>query len=112
MSQLNRAVEAREDKRPNLGDLRESGNIEQDADVVMMLYREAYYLERQMPTARLDSEEYASWALRFQRVANVLDILVEKQRQGPIGTVRVYCNIGSNAVRDIVAMDHLPEARG
>ena len=112
MSQLNRAVEAREDKRPNLGDLRESGNIEQDADVVLMLYREAYYLERQMPPARPDSEEYASWSLRFLRVANVLDILVEKQRQGPIGTVRVYCNIGSNAVRDVVAVDHMPEVRG
>jgi len=112
MSQLNRLVEAREDKRPNLGDLRESGNIEQDADVVLMLYREAYYLERQMPTARHDSEEYASWALRIQRCANLLDILVEKQRQGPVGTVRVYCNIGCNAVRDMVNMGQMPEVRG
>lgn len=102
LSQLNRGVESREDKRPSMADLRESGNIEQDADVILMLYREAYYLERTMPKEqRQDSEEFVSWSLRLNKVKNQLDIIIEKQRQGPIGTVRVFCDIASNAVRDL-----------
>lgn len=102
LCQLNRQVEARDDKRPNLADLRESGNIEQDADVVLMLYREEYYVQKAYPkNARADSEEYASWTIRIKQVANTLDVLIEKQRQGPTGTVRLYCNIASNAVRNM-----------
>ena len=102
LSQLNRMVESREDKRPTMADLRESGNIEQDADLIAMLYREAYYVERAQPkNARMDSEEYASWQIRMRQHANLLDIIVEKQRQGPIGTVKVFCDIASNAVRDL-----------
>lgn len=102
LSQLNRMVEAREDKRPTMADLRESGNIEQDADLIIMLYREAYYLERQQPkNARMDSEEFASWQIRMNQHQNLLDAIVEKQRQGPIGTVKLFCNIASNAVRDL-----------
>lgn len=112
LSQLNRQLESREDKRPTMSDLRESGNIEQDADVILMLYREGYYVERAMPRdARPDSEEFASWQIKMKRVGNALDIIVEKQRQGPIGSIRVYCNIGCNAVRDLVDNSQLPEAR-
>lgn len=102
LCQLNRKVEARDDKRPNLGDLRESGDIEQDADVVLMVYRHSYYVERAMPqNARTDSEEYASWAVKMQQCMNTVDAIIEKQRQGPIGTVKLFCNIGCNAFRDI-----------
>lgn len=109
LSQLNRMVEAREDKRPTMADLRESGNIEQDADLIVMLYREAYYLERAVPkSARPDSEEYASWQIRMNQHANLLDAIIEKQRQGPIGTVKLFCNIASNAVRDLAEDEHYP----
>lgn len=110
LCQLNRQVESREDKRPQLSDLRNSGDIEQDADIVLMLYREAYYLERSEPTnARPDSEEYAAWHVKMTRCYNQLDIILEKQRNGPIGVVKAHCNIGCNAIRDIVEADHLPE---
>lgn len=102
LSQLNRMVEAREDKRPTMADLRESGNIEQDADLIIMLYREAYYLERSQPkNARMDSEEFASWQIRMNQHHNLLDAIIEKQRQGPIGTVKLFCAIANNAVRDL-----------
>lgn len=103
LSQMNRQVESREDKRPTLSDLRFSGDIEQDADVIVMLYREAYYVQKLEPDARPDSEEYASWQVKMQRCFNRLDAIVEKQRQGPTGTVKLYCNIGCNAVRSITA---------
>lgn len=103
LSQMNRQVEAREDKRPTLSDLRFSGDIEQDADVIVMLYREAYYEAKKEPDARPDSEEYASWQIKMQRCLNRLDAIIEKQRQGPTGTVKLYCNIGCNAVRDLAA---------
>lgn len=109
LCQLNRQVEGREDKRPNLSDLRFSGDIEQDADIVAMLYREAYYEQRKEPDARPDSEEYAAWQVRMQRCYNKLDIIIEKQRQGSTGTVRVHCNIGCNAVRNLA--DDIPGGR-
>lgn len=110
LCQLNRQVESRDDKRPQLSDLRNSGDIEQDADIVIMLYREAYYLERSEPTnVRPDSEEYASWHVKMTRCYNQLDIILEKQRNGPIGVIKAHCNIGCNAIRDMVEPDHLPE---
>lgn len=101
LAQLNRAVEAREDKRPNLADLRHSGDIEQDADLVMMIYRPAYYIERQMPDARPDSEEYAVWEIKMREAMNKVDVLIEKQRSGPVGTVRLHCSIANNAIRNL-----------
>ena len=98
LSQLSRGVEGREDKRPNMGDLRDSGNIEQDADVIIMVYREAYYLERKEPP--IDSAEHAVWQVDMERCLNKLQLIVEKNRMGPIGTVEVYCDIASNAVRN------------
>jgi len=95
LSQLSRAVESREDKRPMLSDLRESGSIEQDADVVMFVYRDDYYQERAEPKQRPDEslerfqERYNNWFQRFQESKNKADVIIAKQRNGPIGTVHV-----------------------
>ena len=95
LSQLSRAVEAREDKRPQLADLRESGSIEQDADVVMFVYREQYYLERAEPARRPEESEekfndrYQRWQQRLGEVHNIGECIIAKQRHGPIGTVRL-----------------------
>ena len=87
LSQLSRAVEQRDDKQPQLSDLRESGSIEQDADVVMFVYREAYYLERKQP--KLGSIEHAEWQSKMNDVNGLADIILGKQRHGPTGTVKV-----------------------
>jgi replicative DNA helicase len=88
LAQLSRAVEQREDKRPMLSDLRESGSIEQDADVVMFLYREEYYLRRQEP--KQDDVKYSEWVDKLSKVHNFAEILVAKHRNGAIGNVPVY----------------------
>jgi replicative DNA helicase len=96
LSQLSRQVENREDKRPQLSDLRESGSIEQDADVVMFVYREQYYLERAEPGRRPDESEekyndrYQQWQERLAQVHNTADAIIAKQRHGPVGTVKLY----------------------
>ena len=87
LSQLSRAVEQRDDKQPQLADLRESGSIEQDADVVMFVYREAYYLERKQP--KLGSIEHAEWQSKMNDVNGLADIILGKQRHGPTGVVKV-----------------------
>ena len=87
LSQLSRAVEQRDDKQPQLADLRESGSIEQDADVVMFVYREAYYLERKQP--KLGSIEHAEWQSKMNDVNGLADIILGKQRHGPTGTIKV-----------------------
>ena len=87
LSQLSRAVEQRDDKQPQLADLRESGSIEQDADVVMFVYREAYYLERKKP--KEGSIEYAEWQSKMNDVYGLADIILGKQRHGPTGTIKV-----------------------
>lgn len=86
LSQLSRAVESRDDKRPQLSDLRESGNIEQDADVVMFIYREEYYLSRKMPQLH-EQDKYLLWQTEMEKVKNIADVLIAKQRNGPIGNV-------------------------
>ena len=85
LSQLSRAVEQRDLKKPQLADLRESGSIEQDADVVMFVYREAYYLERQEP--RPATVEHAEWQAKMNEVSNLAEIIIGKQRHGPTGNV-------------------------
>ena len=85
LSQLSRQVEQRDDKKPQLSDLRESGSIEQDADVVMFVYREAYYLERKEP--RPSTVEHAEWQAKMNEVAHLAQIIIGKQRHGPIGNV-------------------------
>lgn len=88
LSQLSRAVEQREDKRPQLADLRESGSIEQDADVVMFIYREEYYEERKEPPE--GTEKHREWQEKMSSIYNVAELIVAKQRHGPIGTVKTF----------------------
>jgi replicative DNA helicase len=85
LSQLSRAVEQRDQKKPMLADLRESGSIEQDADVVMFVYRESYYLEKQEP--RPATVEHAEWQAKMNEVSNLAEIIIGKQRHGPTGNI-------------------------
>ena len=86
LSQLSRQVESREDKRPQLSDLRESGSIEQDADVVMFVYRGEYYKEREKPDDD-NMEAMAKWKADMERLYGKAEVIIGKQRHGPIGTV-------------------------
>lgn len=96
LSQLSRAVESREDKRPMLSDLRESGSIEQDSDVVMFIYRREYYLSREQPEKRPAEDDtkfndrYQQWQQDLEECANTADVIIAKQRHGPIGTVSLF----------------------
>jgi replicative DNA helicase len=93
LSQLSRAVEQREDKRPQLSDLRESGSIEQDADIVMFVYREEYYRARAEPTPDssdpASNEKWLAWRKRMDEIYGLAEIIIGKQRHGPIGTVKL-----------------------
>ena len=117
LSQLSRAVEQREDKRPQLSDLRESGSIEQDADVVTFIYREEYYREREKPTPR-DSEKSETFLEREQRYMELLEkcrnkaeVIIAKQRHGPIGTVVLQFNGDYTQFADLSPDEYLPEDR-
>ena len=90
LSQLSRQVENREDKKPQLSDLRESGSIEQDADVVMFIYREAYYKGRTEP--REGTPEHLTWQEEMDQIRHVAEVIIGKQRHGPIGTVKLHFN--------------------
>lgn len=96
LSQLSRAVEQRENKRPQLADLRDSGTLEQDADVVMFCYRQAYYLERAKPTRNPDesdakwNERYDNWLAALDRCQNVGEVLIAKQRNGPVKDIEMH----------------------
>jgi replicative DNA helicase len=98
LAQLNRALENRESKRPTMADLRDSGSIEQDADTIIFVHREAYYLER--PTGGTLEQEM----IREDKLAAAkydLEAIIAKQRSGPTGTVNLFCDIACNAVRDL-----------
>jgi replicative DNA helicase len=97
LAQLSRQVENRDDKRPTLSDLRDSGAIEQDADVIVFLYREAYYLERMMCADTVEEEKRLARLLEIQ---HQLEASIAKQRNGPTGRVPLFFDIASNAVRD------------
>ena len=99
LSQLSRAVEHRDDKKPQLSDLRESGSIEQDADVVMFVYREAYYLERKEP--RPATVDHAEWQAKMNEVSNLAEIIIGKQRHGPTGNINVEFEAMFTKFRDI-----------
>src|SRR5689334_21862569 len=117
LSQLSRAVEQREDKRPQLADLRESGSIEQDADVVMFIFREEYYLSRAEPTRRPDetdekfNDRYERWKERCEVTFGTADIIIAKQRHGPIGTVKLHFEPETTKFEDFIGPDHLPDAQ-
>ena len=99
LSQLSRAVEHRDIKKPQLSDLRESGSIEQDADVVMFVYREAYYLEKLEP--RPATVEHADWQAKMNEVSNLAEIIIGKQRHGPTGNINVEFEAMFTKFRDI-----------
>ncbi len=101
LSQLSRQVEQREDKRPQLADLRESGSIEQDADVVMFIYREEYYLGRKEPDPGTDAHE--KWQQDMDRVHNIAEVIIAKQRHGPTDRVKLYFDGAYTRFRDYVS---------
>src|SRR5437660_5729464 len=113
-AQLSRAVEQREDKRPMLADLRESGSIEQDADVVMFIFREEYYLSRAEPTHRPEENEdkfndrYDRWKERSEAAYGTADIIIAKQRHGPIGTVKLHFEAETTKFDNFIGAEHLP----
>lgn len=101
LSQLSRDVEKREDKRPQMSDLRDSGSIEQDADVVIFLYRDEYYAVQEEPIRRSGETDdkfqgrLEAWEQRMMDAKNVLEVIVSKQRSGPTGTVRLFCDLNT-----------------
>jgi replicative DNA helicase len=97
LHQLNRVTEGRDNKRPQLSDLRDSGSVEQDADQVLFAYRAAYYLERMKFD---DAEDETERFQKLEATRNVIEVLIGKQRHGPTGTVELYCNMAANAIRD------------
>jgi len=107
LSQLSRQVENRDDKRPQLADLRESGSIEQDADVVLFIYREEYYLQRTQP--RPNTPEHLEWQEKNDRVTGIAEVIIGKQRHGPTGTVELQFDAQLTKFQDLVKSDHLPE---
>ena len=115
LSQLSRAVEMREDKRPNLADLRESGSIEQDADVVMFVYREEYYLNKREPERKMEESEDAfnlrhdDWLRKMQNSQNKAEVIVAKQRHGPTGSVQVHFEKRFTHFTDLTESTNLPE---
>ena len=112
LSQLSRQVEQREDKRPQLSDLRESGTIEQDSDVVMFIFRESYYLERMQPIRKSDEDD-EKYNLRHQRWVelcessyNLAEIIIAKQRHGPIGTIKTHFDSNFTKFSDLSNSDY------
>ncbi|MDH3475134.1 MAG: replicative DNA helicase, partial [Rhodospirillales bacterium] len=114
LSQLSRQTEQRDDKRPQLSDLRESGSIEQDADVVLFIYREEYYLARERPSQRANETDEtfrkraASYEERRDAARGIAEVIAAKQRHGPIGTVMLHFNGEFTQFSDLVQEDHLP----
>ncbi|HET6376088.1 MAG TPA: replicative DNA helicase [Methylocella sp.] len=107
LSQLSRQVESREDKRPQLSDLRESGSIEQDADVVLFVYREEYYLKMRQP--REGSEEFINWQTDMEKVHGRAEIIIGKQRHGPTGTVELAFDAEVTRFANLAREENLPE---
>jgi replicative DNA helicase len=107
LSQLSRQVENRDDKRPQLSDLRESGSIEQDADVVMFVFREEYYLSNKEP--RPGSDEYAKWQIEMAAVHGKAEIIIGKQRHGPTGTVNLQFDAAVTRFDNLAREDQVPE---
>jgi len=108
LSQLSRQVESREDKRPQLADLRESGSIEQDADVVLFVYRDAYYLKNAEPRD-YNSPEHGEWQAKYEKLRYQAEVIIGKQRHGPTGTVPLHFNGQFTRFGDSTDAAHLPE---
>jgi replicative DNA helicase len=118
LSQLSRAVEQREDKRPQLSDLRESGSIEQDADIVMFVYREEYYVQSREPKRGMDGDDakihdaYAQWSQEMSRVEGMAELIVAKQRHGATGKVKLRFENKITRFSDYIDDSYVPEMRG
>lgn len=106
LSQLSRKVEARDDKRPLLSDLRDSGAIEQDADVVVFIYREEYYVKNEEPDSS-DSEKYQEWCAKMDRCRGRADLILAKQRHGPTGTVNCHYDPELTKFTDLQRATHV-----
>jgi len=112
LSQLSRQVEQREDKRPQLADLRESGTIEQDSDVVMFIFRESYYLERMEPIKKPDeqndryNERHQRWRELCESRYNISEIIIAKQRHGPIGTIKTHFDPNFTKFSDLTRTEY------
>jgi replicative DNA helicase len=107
LSQLSRQVENREDKRPQLADLRESGSIEQDADVVLFVYREEYYLKNRMP--KEGTEEFFKWQAEIDQVHGIAEVIIGKQRHGPTGTVKLQFEDSLTRFSNLANQATMPE---
>ena len=107
LSQLSRAVEQRDDKHPQLADLRESGSIEQDADVVLFIYREEYYLKNKEP--KEGSPEHLAWQGEMEKVHGRAEVIIGKQRHGPTGTVQLSLEAQFTRFGNLARADYLPE---
>jgi replicative DNA helicase len=118
LSQLSRAVEQREDKRPQLSDLRESGSIEQDADIVMFIYREDYYMmssEPKRPGEGDDAktfDDHAKWLSQLQQIEGLAELIVAKQRHGATGKVMMRFEPSITRFSDYIDDRHLPQQMG
>ena len=110
LSQLSRQVEARDDKRPQLSDLRESGSIEQDADVVMFVYRDEYYLQNREP--KPGTPEHIEWQAEMDRAHGKAEVIIGKQRHGPTGTVQLSFEANITRFGNLADEDKLPERMG
>jgi replicative DNA helicase len=108
LSQLSRQVENREDKRPQLADLRESGSIEQDADVVLFVYRDEYYLKNRMP--KEGTEEFFKWQAEIDAVHGMAEVIIGKQRHGPTGTVKLQFEDSLTRFSNLAHQAAMPEA--
>jgi len=109
LSQLSRQVEQRDDKRPQLSDLRESGSIEQDADVVMFVYREEYYLKNKEP--RPGTEEHVAWMNEMERAHGRAEVIIGKQRHGPTGMVELQFEAELTRFGNLAREEAMPEIR-
>ena len=107
LSQLSRQVESRDDKRPQLSDLRESGSIEQDADVVIFVYREEYYLKNKEP--KPGTPEYVQWETDMNEMRGKAEVIIAKQRHGPTGSVSLAFHGEFTRFSDLAEEYHLPE---
>ncbi|GGA50320.1 replicative DNA helicase [Pelagibacterium lentulum] len=107
LSQLSRQVENREDKHPQLADLRESGSIEQDADVVLFVYREEYYLGNKEP--KEGTQEHLEWQAEMEKIHGRAEVIIAKQRHGPTGTVQLHFEANLTRFSNLAREDYLPE---
>ena len=118
LSQLSRAVEQRENKRPQLADLRESGSIEQDADIVMFIYREEYYLSFQKPTEATEGDDakdvaaFLAWQEAMNKKYGLAELIVAKQRHGSTGTLDLHFEARFTRFSDRAVEGRMPEIRG